>query len=215
MKSILLIGLGSFGKEIALKLNELGHETMAVDQDEERVNDVLPYVTNAQIGDSTDVEFLKSLGARNYDVCIVTIGNNFLNSLETTSLLHELGAKLVVSRATSAVQEKFLRRNGADDVIYPEREFAKWVSIRYTSNHILDYIEVDADHAVLEVSIPEKWLGKSIVELNIRRVHSVNVVAYKKNGKLYVSVSPDLVLRSDMTLIVFGELGDMKKCFHM
>lgn len=215
MKSILLIGLGSFGKEIAIKLNDLGHETMAVDINEERVNDVLPYATNAQIGDSTDIEFLKSLGARNYDVCIVTIGNNFLNSLETTSLLHELGARLVVSRATSAVQEKFLRRNGADEVIYPERQFAKWVAIRYTSNHILDYIEVDRDHAILEVSIPKQWIGKSIAELNIRRVHNVNIVAYKQNGNMHATVSADLVLRSDMTLIVFGELATLKKCFQM
>lgn len=215
MKSVLLIGLGSFGKEIAVKLNDLGHETMAVDKNEERVNEVLPYVTNAQIGDSTDIEFLKSIGARNYDVCIVTIGSNFLNSLETTSLLHELGASVVVSRATSAVQEKFLRRNGADDVIFPERQFAKWVAIRYTSNHILDYIEVDNDHALLEVSIPEKWLGQTIAQLDIRRVHNVNVVAYKTNDKLHATVSPDLILNDNMTLIVFGEVPTLKKVFQL
>jgi trk system potassium uptake protein TrkA len=215
MKSVLLIGLGSFGKEIAMRLCDLGHETMAVDLDEERVNDVLPYVTNAQIGDSTDVEFLKSLGARNYDVCIVTIGSNFLNSLETTSLLHEIGAQLIVSRATSAVQAKFLRRNGADEVIYPEHQFAKWVAIRYTTNHILDYIEVDKDHAMLEVSIPDSWIGHTIAELDIRRIHQVNVVAYKLEGKMYATVSPDLQLAENMTLVVFGELATLKKCFNL
>lgn len=120
MKNILLIGLGRFGKHIAIQLNSLGHEIMAVDIDEERINTVLPYVTNAQIGDSTNYNFLKSLGIRNFDVCIVTISGNFQNSLETTSLLKELGAKLVVSRAERDVQKKFLLRNGADEVVYPE-----------------------------------------------------------------------------------------------
>ena len=117
MKNILLIGLGRFGKHIAIQLNSLGHEIMAVDIDEERINTVLPYVTNAQIGDSTNYNFLKSLGIRNFDVCIVTISGNFQNSLETTSLLKELGARLVVSRAERDVQKKFLLRNGADEVV--------------------------------------------------------------------------------------------------
>ena len=140
MKNILLIGLGRFGKHIAIQLNSLGHEIMAVDIDEERINTVLPYVTNAQIGDSTNYNFLKSLGIRNFDVCIVTISGNFQNSLETTSLLKELGAKLVVSRAERDVQKKFLLRNGADEVVYPEKQIAKWTSIRYASDHILDYV---------------------------------------------------------------------------
>lgn len=120
MKNILLIGLGRFGRHVAIQLNNLGHEVMAVDNNEERVNEVLPFVTNAQIGDSTNADFLKSLGIGNFDVCMVTIGGNFQNSLETTSLLKELGAKTVVSRAERDVQKKFLLRNGADEVVYPE-----------------------------------------------------------------------------------------------
>lgn len=112
MKAILLIGLGRFGRHIALKLNELNHQVMAVDKDEARVNEVLPYVTNAQIGDSTNEDFLASLGVRNFDVCIVAIGDNFQSSLETASLLKELGARLVVARAARDVQAKFLLRNG-------------------------------------------------------------------------------------------------------
>ena len=138
MKSILLIGLGRFGKHIAMHLNHLGHQVMAVDTSEERVEDVLPIVTNAQIGDSTNADFLESLGVRNYDVCIVAIGNNFQSSLETTSLLSELGARFVVSRAATDVQEKFLLRNGANEVVYPEKQLAKWTAIRYSADHILD-----------------------------------------------------------------------------
>ena len=162
MKNILLIGLGRFGKHIALQMNQLGHEVMAVDVNEERVNKVLPFVTNAQIGDSTDAEFLKSLGIGNYDICFVAIGGDFQSSLETTSLLKELGAKLVISRAERDVQEKFLLRNGADKVVYPEKQVAKWASIRYTDDHILDYMEVDASHAIFEVEVPEIWVGKTI-----------------------------------------------------
>lgn len=148
MKSILLIGLGRFGKHIALHLNHLGHQVMAVDTSEERVEAVLPLVTSAQIGDSTNADFLESLGVRNYDVCIVTIGNNFQSSLETTSLLSELGARFVVSRAATDVQEKFLLRNGANEVVYPEKQLAKWTAIRYSADHILDYIELDENHAM-------------------------------------------------------------------
>ena len=162
MKNILLIGLGRFGKNIALQLNKLGHEVMAVDNNEERVNEILPIVTNAQIGDSTNTEFLKSLGIRNFDVCIVTIGGDFQNSLETTSLLKELGAKLVVSRAERDVQAKFLLRNGADEVVSPEKQVANWAAIRYTADHIRDYIEVDEAHAIFEVEVPEGWVGKSV-----------------------------------------------------
>ena len=99
MKNVLLIGAGRFGRHIAMQLSQLGHQVMAVDTNEERINDVLPFVTNAQIGDSTNAEFLRSLGIGNFDVCFVTISGNFQNSLETTSLLKELGAKCVVSRA--------------------------------------------------------------------------------------------------------------------
>ena len=173
MKNILLIGLGRFGRHIALQLNKLGHEVMAVDSNEERVNKILPIVTNAQIGDSTNTEFLKSLGIGNFDVCIVTIGGNFQNSLETTSLLKELGAKLVVSRAERDVQEKFLLRNGADEVIYPEKQVANWAAIRYTADHVRDYIEVDEAHAIFEVEVPEGWIGKTVGELDIRRKYSI------------------------------------------
>ena len=215
MKNILLIGLGRFGKHIALQLNKLGHEVMAVDSNEERVNKILPIVTNAQIGDSTNTEFLKSLGIGNFDVCIVTIGGNFQNSLETTSLLKELGAKLVVSRAERDVQEKFLLRNGADEVIYPEKQVANWAAIRYTADHVRDYIEVDEAHAIFEVEVPEGWIGKTVGELDIRRKYSINIMATKENGKINMAVSPDTVLTDNITLLVLGAYKELQKCFRI
>ena len=215
MKNILLIGLGRFGKHIALQLNKLGHEVMAVDSNEERVNEILPIVTNAQIGDSTNTEFLKSLGIRNFDVCIVTIGGNFQNSLETTSLLKELGAKLVVSRAERDVQAKFLLRNGADEVVYPEKQVANWAAIRYTADHIRDYIEVDEAHGIFEVEVPEEWIGKTVGELDIRRKYSINIMATKENGKINMAVSPETVLTDNITLLVLGAYKELQKCFRI
>ena len=215
MKNVLLIGLGRFGKHIAKQLSQMGHEIMAVDINEERVDKILPFVTNAQIGDSTDAEFLKSLGIGNYDLCFVTIGESFQNSLETTSLLKELGAKFVISRAERDVQEKFLLRNGADKVVYPEKQVAKWASIRYTDDHILDYMEVDAAHAIFEVEIPDEWIGKTVGGLEIRRKYNLNILAIKNEGEVSVAISADTVLRSDSTLLVLGDYRAIRKCFHI
>ena len=215
MKSILLIGLGRFGRHIAEELNKLGHEVMAVDENEDRVNAVLSIVTNAQIGDSTNAEFLEALGVRNFDVCIVAISGNFQSSLETTSLLKELGAKMVVSRAERDVQAKFLLRNGADAVAYPEKQLAKWAAIRYTSNHIFSYIELDEQHAIIEVAVPEDWQGRSIGELDIRRKYGVNILGVKRNGKTDVNISPEIILDGSLTLLVLGENKALKKQFHL
>ena len=214
MKNILLIGLGRFGKHIAMQLNEMGHEIMAVDINEERVNRILPFVTNAQIGDSTDASFLESLGIGNFDICFVTIGGSFQNSLETTSLLKELGANLVISRAERDVQEKFLLRNGADRVVYPEKQVAKWASIRYADDHILDYMEVDASHAIFEVAIPDEWIGRSVGELDIRRRYNINILAVKKEREVSVTISVNTVLEADSTLLVLGDYKAIQKFFH-
>ena len=215
MKNILLIGIGRFGKHIALQLNKLGHEVMAVDSNEERINSVLPFVTNAQIGDSTNADFLKSLGIGNYDVCIVTIGGDFQNSLETTSLLKELGAKKVISRAERDVQEKFLLRTGADEVVYPEKQIAKWAAIRYTADHIRDYIEIDDSHAIFEVEAPKQWIGKTIGDIDIRRKYNINVLAVKQNGNIDMAISSDTALGENVTLMVLGEYKELQKCFRI
>lgn len=215
MKNVLLIGAGRFGRHIAMQLSQLGHQVMAVDTNEERINDVLPFVTNAQIGDSTNAEFLRSLGIGNFDVCFVTISGSFQNSLETTSLLKELGAKCVVSRAERDVQAKFLLRNGADQVVYPEKQLAQWAAIRYTADHIFDYIEIDKQHAIFEVPIPKNWLGKSIGELNIRKLYGINILGVKSHGETNVTVTPDIILTDDVTILVIGEYKALQKCFQL
>lgn len=216
MKSILLIGLGRFGRHIAEELNKLGHEVMAVDENEDRVNAVLSIVTNAQIGDSTNADFLEALGVRNFDVCIVAISGNFQSSLETTSLLKELGAKMVVSRAERDVQAKFLLRNGADEVVYPEKQVAIWTAIRYSSDNISDYIALGDDHAIFEVSVPEGWVGKTIGQLDVRKRHHINILAIKQDGKFFMTViTPDTCLPEHCTLLALGTYRDAQKCFHI
>lgn len=214
-KSILLIGLGRYGTHVARELSELNHDVLAVDRNEERINGSMQYVTSAQIGESTNEEFLRSLGVDNFDVCIVTIGKDFQSSLETTSLLKELGGKFVVSRASEDVQEKFLLRNGADEVVYPEKQLAKWTSIRYTAEHILDYVELDAEHSIFEVAIPEKWIGRKVGEIDIRRKYNINILATKVNGKMDLAVTPETVLAENKTMLVFGEDKDLQKCFRI
>lgn len=215
MKSVLLIGLGNFGKHIALQLNQLGHQVMGVDLNEDLVNDAMDIVTNAQIGDSTNEEFLRSLGIDNYDVCIVAIGGNFQSSLETTCSLKELGAKMVVSRAERDGQAKLLLRNGADEVVYPEKQVAKWAAIRYSSGHILDYIELDEAHSIFEIAVPKSWIGKSVGEIDIRKKYNINIIGIKQNGKTNVSVTPDTLLFENKTLLVIGEDKALQKCFHI
>ncbi len=215
MKSILLIGLGRFGRHIAIKLDELNHQVMAVDNNESRVEAVLPYVRNAQIGDATNEDFIRSLGVHNFDVCIVAIGDNFQSSLETTSLLKELGAKMVVSRAARDVHAKFLLRNGADEVVYPEKQLASWTAIRYSADHIFDYVELDEEHGIFEISIPDAWIGKTVGELDIRKKYNVNIMALRCNGVLDMNIASETLLGDDQTMLVLGNIKNIQKQFHI
>lgn len=214
-KTILLIGLGRFGLHIAKKLHELRHEIMAVDVNEEKINQAVPFVTDAQIGNSTNEDFLKSLGINNYDLCIVTISDDFQSSLETTSLLKELGAKKVISRAERDGQAKFLLRNGADEIVYPEKQLASWMAIKYSADHILDYIEIDNEHAIFEVSVPKEWIGKTIGEIDIRKQYGINILGIKDGNKLSVDVTPSQVLNSELSLLVIGDYKRLQKCFKI
>ena len=215
MKSVLLIGLGRFGRGVAEKLNELNHQVMAVDKSEARVNEILPLVTDAQIGDATSEAFLRSLGVDNYDVCIVAIGESFQSSLETTSLLKELGARKVVSRASSEVQRKFLLRNGADDVVYPEGQLAAWTAIRHTTDHVLDYIALDSEYSIYDLSVPPEWQGKTVGALDIRKKYNLNLLAVRENGNPSIVVTSDTLLQASQTILVLGKWKDIQKCFRI
>lgn len=215
MKSVLLVGLGRFGRYVAQTLNELGNEILAIDKDEGRVNDALSYVTSAQIGDSTNERFIASLGVRNFDLCIVTIGDDFQSSLETTSLLKDYGAPFVLARASEDSHAKFLLRNGADDVVYLEKQMASWTAVKYSNDNIFDYMELTEEYAIYETPVPKAWLGKTVVDLEVRKKHDLNVLATKKDGVLTPLSGATHIFRSDETLIILGARRDMQKFLKM
>ncbi|AEC00898.1 potassium channel family protein [Selenomonas sputigena] len=209
MKSILLIGLGRFGRHIAEKLHDMQHAVLAVDHDEDRVNRILPLVTNALIADSTNADFLQSLDIPSFDVCIVAIGDDFQSSLETTSLLKEFGARYVVARASRDIHEKFLLRNGADETVYPERQLALWTAIRCGSNHILDYFPLSDEYAIYEVPVPRAWAGKSIGELDVRRRHHLNILGIKAADRIDLNISAQTILAANAAVLVAGRQEDV------
>ena len=215
MKSVLLLGVGRFGQRIAERLIEMKHEVLAVDIHENLINDVASLVTEAQIGDCTDKKFLATLGVNNFDVCFVTIRDSFQNSLQATSLLKELGAKKVVSVACNDIHEKFLLRNGADAVIYPEKQLALWAAITYTSDNVFDYVRVDDKFSIFEVSIPDAWDGVTVGKLGIRQKYGINIMAIKANEELDITITPDTVLSKEEHLLVLGSLKSVRKCFDI
>ena len=194
MKSVLIIGMGRFGHHLCQKFVELDNEVMIIDNREEALEDMLPFVTSAQIADCTNVEVLKSIGIGNFDVCFVCIGTNFQSSLEITSLLKENGAKYVVSKATRDIQAKFLLRNGADEVVYPDRDIAQKVAVRCSANHVFDYIEL-----------------KSIVEVNFRSRYKVNILGCKQGEETQLLPMADHVFEENEHLMVIGRKEDVRK----
>ena len=207
MKSILIIGMGRFGHHLAKDFLENGHDVMIIDENEEKVEDMVPYATSTKIGDCTKEEVLKSLGIKNFDVVFVCIGTNFQSSLEITSLVKELGAKRVISKATRDIQAKFLLRNGADEVIYPEKDIARKWAERYSLDNIFDYFNLPGDIGVYEMNPLKEWIGKSIRESNIAAKHKITILGVKKQGDEEMSMLPsaDYVINENEHLMIMAE----------
>lgn len=213
MKSFLVIGIGRFGLYCIQKLSKMGYEVMAVDKEEERVQKAMKIATTVEIGDSTSPEFISGLGVSNFDAVIVSIAESFQSSLETAYLLKQYGAKRVISRASMDVQEKFLLNNGADEVVYPEKQVAEWTAVTCVSSRLLDFMALDDENGIFEVEVPLSWIGKTIKELDVRAKYKINVLGIKKDGKLNISITPDTSFSPDCTLMVLGKIEDTKKCF--
>ena len=210
MKSILVIGIGRFGKHLCMDLVENGNDVMAVDEKEENLEDILAVVTSAKIADCTREEVLRSFGVGNFDICFVCIGTNFQSSLEITSLLKELGAPYVISKATRDIQAKFLLRNGADEVVYPDRDIAKRIAIKVSANHVYDYMEM-GDYSIYEIQPLEEWVGKSIKDMNFRVKYNANILGIKKEGHSTLLPDADHVFTADEHLMVIGKREDIDR----
>lgn len=211
MKSFLVIGMGRFGSQLASKLVQMDNDVMVVDKDHEVIERVASNFTDAQIGNCTNPTVLQSLGINNFDVCFVTIGENFQSSLEITSLLKEMGAKKVVSKADSEIQRKFLLRNGADEVVYPIKEVAEKLAIRMSANNIFDYLEISPEYSISEIPVHESWVGRSIANSDIRRKFHVNILAVKMGERLMPMPSADYVLDRGDHVIIIGRNSDIFK----
>lgn len=211
MKSFLVIGLGRFGNHLCQDLVNLGSEVMIIDKDEAAVQDLLECATTVKIGDCTKEEVLRSLGVGNFDVCFVCIGSNFQSSLEVTSLLKDLGAKYVVSKASRDIHAKFLLRNGADEVIYPDKDIAERVAVKYSANHVFDYFELHSDYSIFEIQPKKTWIGHSIAEANIRAKYNVSIFGIQKGDQLNMLPKPDYIITKEDHLMVVGLKKDISK----
>ncbi len=211
MKSILVIGIGRFGKHLSHKLIELGNEVMVVDINEDNIREFLPIATSVQIGDCTKEEVLHSLGVGNFNLCFVCMGTNFQNSLEITSLLKDLGAKYVISKASRDIHVKFLLRNGADEVIDPERDIAEKLAVRYSTENLFNYFELTREVSLYEISPVDSWIGKSIKEVNFRVKYHVSILATKNGDKIVPLPSADHVFKPDEHLIIMGRHSDVER----
>lgn len=211
MKSILIIGMGKFGHHLCDNLLELKNDVMVVDQKEDRVSDLIYKVTNVQIGDCTDPQVVKSIGVGNFDIVFVCIGANFQSSLEVTNLVKEMGAKYVVSKANRDVHAKFLLKNGADEVIYPDRDIAVKVARRFSVNHVFDYIELNDEYSIYEIPPMKEWIGHTIQELNFRQVYDINILGIKQGEKTNISPAADYEFQEDEHLIVLGKAESVER----
>ncbi|MBQ2663296.1 MAG: TrkA family potassium uptake protein [Clostridia bacterium] len=214
MKSVLIIGIGEFGKNIAKEMNNLGCEVMAVDISEPHINEILPYVTNAIIGNSTSREFVKSLSVHEYDVCIVSVGNHFQTLLETTTLVKELGAKRVIARASDDVQMKFLLRNGADEVVYPEKQMAMRIATKYASDSILDFVQLDNNYTLYQMKAPKEWYGQTVQQLDVRKKYNINIISIKRGIGVFMPAAETEIIPEDK-VFVMGEVESIKRCFNL
>ncbi|MBE7056397.1 MAG: TrkA family potassium uptake protein [Ruminococcaceae bacterium] len=211
MKSFLVIGMGHFGKHLADRLQRMGNEVMIIDKCVEKIEDLAPDFQDAQIGDCTSKNLLKSLDVEDFDVCFVTVGDNFQSSLEISYLLKELGAKCVVAEVGRDVQEKFLLRNGADYVIYPERDMASRMAVKYSANNVFDYIELSPEYGIFEIPPMEAWVGKSIRELDIRGKYGMNVLGVKSQDSIRPMPGVDYVFTGEEHVVVLGNKDQVIK----
>lgn len=215
MKSVLIIGMGMLGRCLAQKMQELGNDVMIIDKNEEKIQELSTIFDDAITGDCTNPAVLKSIGVNNFDFCFVAIGEDFYASLEITSILKEQGANCVVSKAKQARQAEFLKKIGADEVFFPEEEIAEKLAVRYNATNIFDYIELTSDCSIFEIPIIHDWIGKTIMDINVRQEYNVNIIAIK-NAE-YIDPMPlgDYVFKREDHIVVIGKSSDVFKLSAM
>ena len=209
MKSVLIIGMGTLGRHLARKMIEYGNEVMIVDSNEDIIQEMAQEIPNAVVGDCAAEGVLRSFGVSNFDFCFVTVGEDFYAALEITAILKELGAKCVIAKAKKNRQAEFLKKIGADEVFYPEEEMAESLAIRYTADNIYDYVELNEEYSVYEMSILKEWKHKTIKNVDARKLYNINIIAVKKGGILIPSPGPDYAFEEGDHIVVIGKADDV------
>ncbi len=204
MISVLLIGMGKFGRTLGENLLAMGDEVMIVDKNEDLINQLSSKYTNALIANCAVSEALATMDIPSFDVCVVAIGDDFQSSLEITSNLKDLGARKIISKATTEIQRKFLLRVGADEVVFPDRDLAEKLAVRLSSYNVLNYVELDNDYAIFEIAVPKKWVKKSIIEVNPRAKYDMNILMIKKNNAVINMPDANYVFEEGDSVVVYG-----------
>lgn len=211
MKSFLIIGVGRFGKHLAKKLIDLGNDVVAVDKDAEKLERLNNLLTDSFVGDCTNEGVLRALGINNFDVCFVCTAEDFQASLEITAMLKELGAKFVVSTAKRDKQAGLLLKIGADDVIYADKQIAEKTGIRYNAKNIVDLIQITDEYAIYEIPTPATWLNKTIIEVDVRKIYKVNIIAVKNGDYINAAPGPDYKFKDNDHIMIIGKQNDVFK----
>ena len=212
MKSILVIGISRFGAHLCRNLVAQKNQLMIIDKEEAALEELTPLVSSALIADCTRKDVLENVGVSDFDICFVCISDNFQASLEITSLLKEVGAKYVVSVSRRDVHTKFLLRNGADEVINPDKEMSERCAIMYSNDNIFDYIELEQDYSIYEIRPMKEWVGKSLRESNMRANYGISVVGIvNRDGVMNITPSPDQPIEADDHLMVIAHKDNIKK----
>lgn len=209
-KQFAIIGMGRFGSSVAKTLSDLGMEVLGIDQDEEKIQDVVNFVTHAVQADSTDEEAMRALGLRNFDVVVVAIGQDIQSSILTTIILKEIGVSTVIVKAQNELHGKVVKKIGADKVIFPERDMGQRVAHHLVSPNILDYIELSEDHSIVELKANHKMIGKNLRQLDIRAKHNCNVIAIKTGDKMNISPHAEDTIKENDVLVVVGKNKDLQ-----
>ncbi len=211
MKSILIIGMGRMGRHLAEKMQKLGNDILIVDSDRDTIDALSEQFTDANICDCTNENVIRALGVDNFDICFVTIGEDFQSSLVITSLLKKHGARKIVAKANQDIQAELLRTIGADEIVNAEEELAEYLAVRYNSDNIFDYVPLTEEYSIYELPVPTAWVGKTPVELDIRRKHHINIIGVKNGVTMNPNIDGNYSFRSADHILVIGKFNDIVK----
>lgn len=214
MKEIAVIGLGKFGSSVAKAYAQAGGNVLAIDNDEEKIQEISTFVTYAVRADVTDADVVRTLGLSNVDVAVVAITDSLEASVMATILSKEEGVPYVMAKAQNEVHAKVLKKVGADKLIFPEKEMGIRIAKNIQLNLLMDLVDLSDKYSIIEIKTPTGWIGKNLKELDVRRKYGINIIGLRVDNSIEVNISPDMPLAENMVLIVIGDNDRINRAFH-